>query len=107
MFSREVAKEEETSWKDLILREIAEAASKIRLGPDGAVEKLVLAGESSKSVYVEIKAEIPDFESDSKLHRSGHPRRESIPCSGSGIHAWVGPYGDGSKSFRQTEFAPP
>ena len=62
VFSREVAKESETSWKDLILREVAEAASKIRLGPDGAVEKLALAGESSKSAYVEIKSEIPECE---------------------------------------------
>ena len=40
VFSREVPKADETSWTDLILREAAEAASKIRLGPDGAVEKL-------------------------------------------------------------------
>lgn len=62
LFSREVPKEDGTSWKDLILREAAEAASKIRLGPEGAVEKLALAGESSKSSYVEIKGEIPDCE---------------------------------------------
>ncbi len=61
-FLREVPKEEGTSWKDLILRETAEAASKIRLGPEGAVEKMALAGESSKSAYVEIKSEIPDCE---------------------------------------------
>ena len=62
VFSREVPKEEETSWRDLILRETAEAASKIRLGPEGTVEKMALAGESSKSVYVEIKSEILDCE---------------------------------------------
>jgi Tfp pilus assembly PilM family ATPase/Tfp pilus assembly protein PilN len=62
VFSREVPKVDETSWKDLILRETAEAASKIRLGPEGAVEKMALAGESSKSIYGEIKSEIPDCE---------------------------------------------
>jgi Tfp pilus assembly protein PilN len=62
VFSRVVAKEAETSWKDLIMREAAEAISKIRLGPEGAVEKITLAGESSTSAYPEIKAEIPDCE---------------------------------------------
>ena len=62
VFSREVPKDEETSWKDLVLRETAEATSKIRLGPEGTVEKMALAGESSESAEVEIKSEIPDCE---------------------------------------------
>ena len=60
VYSREVPKEEQQSWKDLILREVDEAASKIRLSPDEDLEQIVLAGESSESAHDEIKDEIPD-----------------------------------------------
>lgn len=60
-YSRAVAKGE-TSWKDALLKEVDEAASRMRLGPDGAVEKLVLAGESSRGARNEIIATIPDCE---------------------------------------------
>lgn len=62
IYSREAPKESDQSWKDLILREIDEAASKMRLGPNDALEKIVLAGESSESAHEEISAEIPDCE---------------------------------------------
>jgi Tfp pilus assembly protein PilN len=62
VFSREVQKESQTSWKDLVLSEAAEAASKIRLGPEGTVEKLILAGESSESVLADIRTAVPDCE---------------------------------------------
>jgi Tfp pilus assembly protein PilN len=59
-YSREVPKESIRSWGDLILLEVDEAASKIRLGPDGFIEKIILAGESSDSAYEQIKAVIPE-----------------------------------------------
>jgi Tfp pilus assembly protein PilN len=60
MYSREVPKESAQSWKDLIFREIDEAASKIRLGPEDALEKIFLAGESSQAAFDEIKSDLPD-----------------------------------------------
>ena len=61
-YSREAAREGDESWKELLLREIGEAASKMRLGPNDAVEKIILAGESSESAHGEVKEEIPDCE---------------------------------------------
>jgi Tfp pilus assembly protein PilN len=62
VYSCEVPKESVTSWKDLILRETDEAVSKIRLGPEGTLEKIVLAGESSEPACEEIAAVLPDCE---------------------------------------------
>jgi Tfp pilus assembly protein PilN len=61
-YSREAAREDNQSWKDLVLREIDEAASKMRLGPDDTLEKIVISGESSESAIGEIKTSIPDCE---------------------------------------------
>jgi Tfp pilus assembly protein PilN len=62
IYSREVPKGGDQTWKDLILHEIDQAASKMRLGPNDTLEKIILAGESSESAYGEISAEIPDCE---------------------------------------------
>ena len=63
VYSREAPKlESETGWKDLILRETDEAASKIRLGPEASLEKLVLAGESSEAAFLELRGDFPDCE---------------------------------------------
>ena len=62
IYSREVPKESDQSWKDLILHELEEAASKMRLGPNDTLEKIILAGESSESAHGEIGAAIPDCE---------------------------------------------
>jgi general secretion pathway protein L len=62
VYSREVAKESDQSWKDLILHEVEEAVSKMRLDPEGALEQIVLAGEASESAHPEIKAVIQDCE---------------------------------------------
>jgi Tfp pilus assembly protein PilN len=59
-YSREVRRENEQSWKDLLLHEVDEATSKIRLAPESSVEQIVLAGESSESAYEDIKSAIPD-----------------------------------------------
>jgi Tfp pilus assembly protein PilN len=59
-YSREVAKENDQNWKDLILREVDEAVSKMRLAPEDALEQIVLAGEASESAHPEIKDAIQD-----------------------------------------------
>jgi len=62
VYSREVAKENDQSWKDLILREVDEAVSKMRLAPEDSLEQIVLAGEASESAHPEIKDAIQDCE---------------------------------------------
>jgi Tfp pilus assembly protein PilN len=61
-YSREAAKEEGQGWGDLFIKEVNEAVSKIRLNPEGTLEKIILAGESSDSALEEIKTQIPDCE---------------------------------------------
>ncbi len=62
VYSRGVSKEIGQSWSDLILREVNEAASKIRLGPEDALEKIVLAGEASETALGELEADVPACE---------------------------------------------
>jgi len=62
VYSREAEKEEGRSWGDLFIKEANEAVSKIRLNPEGTLEKIILAGESSELALEEIKAQIPDCE---------------------------------------------
>jgi Tfp pilus assembly protein PilN len=78
LYSREAAKEDGQSWSDLFLKEVNEAISKIRLGPDGILEKILLAGESSESAQEEIKAQIPECELLRKSLRLSVPV-ENIP----------------------------
>jgi hypothetical protein len=61
-YSRETSKADDQSWSDLILYEVGEAASRMRLESDSAIEKIVIAGESSVSALDEIKTGIPDCE---------------------------------------------
>ena len=61
-YSREVPKENNQRWADLTLRELNEAASKIRLGPEDTLERIILAGETAEIAHTEIAAVIPDCE---------------------------------------------
>jgi Tfp pilus assembly protein PilN len=61
-YSREASKTDDQSWSGLILREVGEAASRMRLESDSAIEKIVIAGESSESALEEIRNGIPDCE---------------------------------------------
>jgi Tfp pilus assembly protein PilN len=61
-YSREAPKEANSNWKDLFLDEVNGAISKMRLDPEGALENIVLAGESSELALEEIKTRIPDCE---------------------------------------------
>ncbi|MBN2317668.1 MAG: pilus assembly protein PilM [Acidobacteria bacterium] len=60
VYSQEILKESDLGWKNLILKEINEAASRIRLGPESSIEQIILAGESSEEAYESIKEEIPE-----------------------------------------------
>ena len=62
LYSREAPKGDTQSWSDLFLKEVNEAISKIRLGPEATLEKILLSGESSESAREEIKAQIPECE---------------------------------------------
>jgi Tfp pilus assembly protein PilN len=61
-YSRETPKADDRSWNDLVRDEVGEAVSKMRLEPDSALEKVVLAGESSESALANIQSGIPDCE---------------------------------------------
>jgi Tfp pilus assembly protein PilN len=58
VYSHETSKSENVGWKDLILEETNEAASRIRLESDSAIEAFVLAGEASEQAYAELKETI-------------------------------------------------
>ncbi|MDR0311071.1 MAG: PilN domain-containing protein, partial [Acidobacteriota bacterium] len=62
VYSREVPKNDTQGWGDLLFGEINEAAARLRLGPDGVLEKILLTGESSRDVYEEIRERIPECE---------------------------------------------
>jgi general secretion pathway protein L len=62
VYSREVPKENSQGWSDLLLNEINEAASKIRLGSEDALDKIILTGEQSETAHAEVGAAIPDCE---------------------------------------------
>jgi len=59
-YTREVDKEENRSWKDLLLSEMGEAVSKMRLSPETAIERILLAGESSEPAHAELREDVPD-----------------------------------------------
>jgi len=63
LYSHESARNAPDSWKEALLREVEAAAERIRLGPEDAIDKLVLAGESSQ----EARADLGDAISDCDL----------------------------------------
>jgi Tfp pilus assembly protein PilN len=62
VYSREVAREGDQNWKDLVLQEVEEAASKMRLPLEGSLEQIILSGESSEAALPEVKSAIQDCE---------------------------------------------
>jgi len=60
VYTHEVLKEEHQSWKDLILKETSEGASRIRLGEESAIEAFILSGEDSGSACAELKESIDE-----------------------------------------------
>lgn len=61
-YSREVPKGNNQRWGDLMLREVNEAASTMRLEPQDALDKILLTGESSETAQADIGAVIPECE---------------------------------------------
>jgi Tfp pilus assembly protein PilN len=62
VYTREVPKPAGRSWKDLIMEETAEAASRIRLGAESSIESFILAGEESEAARAELKEATGDCE---------------------------------------------
>ena len=60
-YSHETAKSDAANWGEILLAEVNEAVSRLRLDPDSTVEKIVLAGESAAALK-EIRERIPDCE---------------------------------------------
>ncbi|MEJ2110304.1 MAG: PilN domain-containing protein [Acidobacteriota bacterium] len=58
--SHEVTKEEHQNWKDLILKETNEAASRTRLDADSTIEEFVLSGDASEAACAELKEAVPE-----------------------------------------------
>jgi Tfp pilus assembly protein PilN len=77
-YTREAVKSDNQSWKDLLLCEAEETISKMRLSPESAVERILLAGESSESAFAEIREDIPDCELIKK-HIRGEIPEETKP----------------------------
>lgn len=61
-YSREVPKGNNQRWGDLMLREVNDAISNLRLEPQDALEKILLTGESSEAAQADIGAVIPECE---------------------------------------------
>ena len=61
-YSREVPKANNQRWGDLMLREVNDAISTLRLEPRDALEKILLTGESSEAAHADIGAVIPECE---------------------------------------------
>lgn len=62
IYTREAARPEGLGWKGALLKEMELALSKIRLDPEEAVERIVLAGEESEIVQRELKEQLEDCE---------------------------------------------
>ncbi|MDR1727341.1 MAG: PilN domain-containing protein [Acidobacteriota bacterium] len=61
-YSREVAKDDARDWGDLLLGEVNEAASRLRLAPGDVVEKIVLSGDCAEEALEAVRGRIPDCE---------------------------------------------
>jgi Tfp pilus assembly PilM family ATPase/Tfp pilus assembly protein PilN len=60
VYTHEVAKGVNQSWKDLIMEETSDAASRIRLDAESSIESFILAGEDSEAALTELKETIGD-----------------------------------------------
>jgi len=76
-YSQQAVKQDNQDWRDLIAREMSEAAAKMRLDPEATLEKIVLAGESSAAAFEEMKADFPDCELMRKSIRITVPRENA------------------------------
>jgi Tfp pilus assembly protein PilN len=59
-YSHAAAKTDSQGWGDLLLAEMNEAVSRLRLG--GELEKIILAGESAAELFQDVRERVPDCE---------------------------------------------
>ena len=87
-YSRPVPKQAGQSWAELMLQELNEATSKLRLEPEETLEKIVLTGEAAESAHAELAAVLQDCELirnavDLKIAGPHRPRvQEAANCIG-------------------------
>jgi general secretion pathway protein L len=62
LYSHQARRAPEASWKDALLPELETAASKIRLGPEDDIERLVLSGESAAEARLEVNDALKECE---------------------------------------------
>jgi Tfp pilus assembly protein PilN len=62
VYNHEMPRGEISSWKQPLLKAMEAAVSKIRLGPDEFIEKVVLSGDEAEAARQEIHDEIGDCE---------------------------------------------
>jgi Tfp pilus assembly protein PilN len=62
VYSCEASKEDNQNWRDLILHEVDEATSKMRIESEAIIEKILLSGVPSVSAHEELKILVPDCE---------------------------------------------
>ncbi len=60
VYTRDSDKENQRTWKELLVTEIDLAAGKIGLGPEDTIEQILLAGENGSSAQQEIAEDVPD-----------------------------------------------
>ncbi len=59
-YSRHTGKSGDAPWKQVLLAEVDLAAAKVGLGPQDAIEQIVLAGESAESARQELGEDLQD-----------------------------------------------
>jgi Tfp pilus assembly protein PilN len=60
LYSRDVPKGEDTTWKNSLLREIEVAAGEIRMGQDESIEKILLSGDDAENMRRQMGEDLPD-----------------------------------------------
>ncbi len=60
LYSREDKKPQGADWRDFLVGEVETAAARIRLGPEDAIEKIVLAGEEAEAARRDVNEVLPD-----------------------------------------------
>ncbi len=67
IYSHQSSREDDTPYKELLLRELELAAAKTRMDPDDVIDRIILSGEESAKIQGELKEELPDCEQVSSL----------------------------------------
>jgi len=61
-YSHEASREDGVSTRELLFRELEQAAAKTRMDPDDTIDKIILTGEESAAIHRDLKEELPDCE---------------------------------------------